>query len=128
MIKKVLIFFLAAFLLFGASIGFSLWRGVREIQALSVGEVSLAGVTDGDYLGEYAAGAIKVRVQVSVHNGMIASIAILEHDNGRGAAAERITDSIVAAQSLQVDAIGGASLSSKVILKAVEDALSGQSQ
>jgi uncharacterized protein with FMN-binding domain len=47
----------------------------------------------------------------------------LEHRNGQGEAAEVIPQMVVDAQSLQVDAISGATFSSKVILLAIEDAL-----
>ncbi|NLN06880.1 MAG: FMN-binding protein [Firmicutes bacterium] len=48
---------------------------------------------------------------------------IQRHDHGRGAAAEKITDRIIAEQSLKVDTISGATYSSKVILKSVKKAL-----
>jgi len=41
----------------------------------------------------------------------------------KGKPAEAIVDSVVAAQSLQVDIVSGATLSSKCILKAIEVAL-----
>ncbi|WP_353955500.1 FMN-binding protein [uncultured Clostridium sp.] len=46
-----------------------------------------------------------------------------EHDCGLGKKAEKITEEIEKMQSLQVDEISGATLSSKVILKAVETAI-----
>ena len=50
-------------------------------------------------------------------------IRILEHKNERGQAAETIVDQIVSEQKIDVDAISGATNSSKVIKKAVENAL-----
>lgn len=128
MFKKILLGVLVAFLLFGGSIGYSLWKGTQEIHGLTVADAELTGTADGIYAGEYASGPIKVRVNVRVAGGNIAEIDILEHDNGKGKPAEAITQSVVAAQTLQVDAIGGATLSSKIILKAVEAALAGANQ
>ncbi|MBD8046512.1 MAG: FMN-binding protein [Clostridium argentinense] len=51
------------------------------------------------------------------------NIKIEEHDCGLGKKAEKITEEIEKMQSLQVDEISGATLSSKVILKAVETAI-----
>jgi uncharacterized protein with FMN-binding domain len=81
-------------------------------------------VKDGSYIGEYRSGPVRVKANVLVKNGAITEVKILEHINGRGGKAEAITDSIIEEQSLGVDAISGATLSSKVILKAVEIALS----
>jgi len=51
------------------------------------------------------------------------SFTILEHDNGKGGKAEKIVDDVIKAQSLNVDVVSGATVSSKVILKAGEMAL-----
>jgi hypothetical protein len=54
-------------------------------------------------------------------------IDILEHRNERGKAAEAITNKIIEEQKINVDTIAGATNSSTVIKKAVENALkSGQ--
>ena len=52
------------------------------------------------------------------------SVHILEHNNGRGQAAESIVDRVTSSQSIEVDAVSGATFSSQTILKAVENALS----
>ena len=51
------------------------------------------------------------------------NIRILEHKNGRGQAAEAIVDQMLAEQRVDVDAVSGATNSSKVLQKAVEQAL-----
>ena len=56
-------------------------------------------------------------------NKEIEKIRILEHKNERGQVAETIVDQIVSEQKIDVDAISGATNSSKVIKKAVENAL-----
>lgn len=58
-----------------------------------------------------------------MQNGEIANINILEHRHERGKTAEVIADSIVDEQKIDVDAISGATNSSTVIKKAVENAL-----
>ena len=66
---------------------------------------------------------IYAKVEVTVQNGEITNINILEHRNERGKTAEVIADSIVDEQKIDVDAISGATNSSTVIKKAVENAL-----
>lgn len=50
-------------------------------------------------------------------------IKIIEHENGLGSKAEKIVDDVISRQSLKVDAVSGASASSKCIIKAIENAL-----
>ncbi len=66
---------------------------------------------------------IYAKVEVTVENGEIKSVNILEHRQERGKAAESVTDKIVDEQKIDVDAIAGATNSSTVIKKAVENAL-----
>jgi uncharacterized protein with FMN-binding domain len=84
--------------------------------------VDLKNVQDGIYSGEYESG-VKARVQVSVSNNKIKEVKILEHKTQLGKRAEKIVDDVVEKQSLNVDAITGATMSSVVILKALEVAL-----
>ncbi len=60
---------------------------------------------------------------MTVKNHQITEIELVKHKSGRGAPAEIIPSKVVEAQTLQVDAVSGATYSSKVILKAIENAL-----
>ena len=92
--------------------------------AASNASFNLAQIENGTYLGVCDNGLVKVRAEVVVENHTIAEVRILKHDNGMGSAAEVITDTVVQRQSVEVDTISGATLSSKTILKAIENALS----
>ena len=83
----------------------------------------LLNITDGSYLGSCDNGLVKAQVEVFVENHAITEVHILKHDTGMGSAAESITAAVIAQQSVEVDAISGATMSSKTILKAVETAL-----
>lgn len=96
-----------------------------NISTLNIKGIDARNVKDGTYEGEYDAGYIYARVEITVNNGKIADINILEHDNERGASAEKITDSIIKGQNTKVDVVSGATNSSLVIEKAVENALIG---
>ena len=69
---------------------------------------------------------VYAKVEVTVQNGVITNIDILEHKNGRGSSAEVVVDRIVEEQKIEVDAVSGATNSSTVIKKAVENALTGE--
>lgn len=95
---------------------------------VSVGEIDLNGVEDGTYEGEYTSGAVSVQVIVEVADHAITDINIKKHDNGLGKKAETIVSDIIDTQSVQVDAITGATVSSNVIRKAVEVAVQPSNQ
>ena len=69
---------------------------------------------------------IYAKVEVTVENGKVVSINILEHKHERGKTAETVIDKIISEQKIDVDAISGATNSSTVIKKAVENALKGK--
>ena len=60
---------------------------------------------------------------VRVQDHIIKDIEITKHRHDKGAAAEKITEDVIRKQSLQVDVVTGATASSKIILKAIENAL-----
>lgn len=96
------------------------------LDSINIQEVNLATLADGSYIGEFDAKIVYARVRVTVNDHRIAGIEIVEHRHGRGATGEKIIAEIIAKQSLQVDAVSGATFSSKVITKAVEASLRKQ--
>jgi len=95
----------------------------REIAAVSIDGVSAVRVPDGTYSGACDVGYIRAKVEVAVRDGRIESIDLVEHRNERGAAGEGVIPRILEAQTTDVDAVSGATNSSRVIQKAVENAL-----
>ena len=86
----------------------------------------LSKIADGTYRGNSKVGPVRVTLEVSMQSNVITSIQLIEHRNGRGKKAEVIVSNIIEAQSLDVDVISGASASSKAILLAAENALTGK--
>ena len=78
---------------------------------------------NGIYIGDANQFPIKVKVEVFIQNQRITKLTLLEHQTGEGLSAEGILDHVLGAQSLDVDVITGATYSSILILKAIEDAL-----
>lgn len=83
----------------------------------------LMACEDGWYEGSFDAIMVTAKVGVAIEDHRIVKIDLLHHKTDRGESAEPITEHVLAAQSLEVDTISGATNSSKVILKAIEDAL-----
>ncbi len=84
---------------------------------------AFAGLSDGAYKGFYDGGIVKAEVEVTIAGGAMTSISILRHECGTGMPAEAIVSDVIDAQNLDVDVVSGSSYSSKVILKAIEVAL-----
>lgn len=95
----------------------------RRVEAIQIENIDLQKVRDGDYSGECDAIFVKVEVLVKVRDHRITAIDLVRHNNGRGKPAETIPETVLEKQSLQVDAVSGATSSSKVILEAIESAL-----
>ncbi len=97
----------------------------NAVRETAFSDIDISDIPDGIYVGEYDVNFVYARVQVTVQNGVITGIDILEHKNGRGEPAEIITERIIAEQKIEVDTVSGATNSSIVIKKAVENALLG---
>jgi len=84
------------------------------------------GKSDGLYRGDYvlSGSPVKVVVDVTVKDKNITAIKIIKHFcSPIGKKAEIIIEEVIKRQSLNIDAVSGATGSSKAILKAVEKAL-----
>lgn len=99
--------------------------GVSQVlpKRLTVNNVNLSSINDGIYTGECDNGLVKVTLEVKVKNHSIENIILVEHNNGKGKAAERIIDDVLSGQTIEVDTIFSATRSSEAILKAIENAL-----
>ena len=128
--KGVIISSVTVALIIGIAILALYLRDINEyrsqVQEIQFSDVDVASIPDGLYTGECGVGFIYAEVEVVVQDGAIVTINLLRHDNGRGATAEQIINDMVDRQTTNVDAISGATNSSKVIRKAVENALTGQ--
>jgi uncharacterized protein with FMN-binding domain len=96
---------------------------IKEAQKIQIIMPDIEYKDNGVYRGEYKINPVQVVVDVEIMNGNIKEIKIIKHICGLGKKAEIIIDQVVDSQSLQVDTITGATVSSKVILKAIENAL-----
>ena len=126
--KKTVLIVISALLVIGIFAGGLYLKSISDykakVDALTFDEIDLTKVEDGVYEGQCDTGVVRARVQVTVRDHRLESIELLEHENGRGAPAEAILAQMVEEQTTAVDAVSGATCSSKVIRKAVENALS----
>ena len=112
--------------------GCSFFKALKEeekiLEGFQFGSNSFQHVAPGEYFGECSLPLKSARVRVVVVNqGRLSSIELLRHTHGPGKSGEGVIDSVLQKQSLDVDAITGATKSSLVVLKAIENAFSGKS-
>jgi uncharacterized protein with FMN-binding domain len=126
---KIIIMVIGIVLLIGLGIGAKFLMDVNayqeKIAAMEIQDIDLSNVPDGTYEGSYDADLIQVKVAVEVKDHSITDIELLQHENGKGGPAEAVIPEVIETQSLQVDAVSGATNSSKVILKSIEIAIEG---
>ena len=117
--KKAFLIAISMFLIIGLFAGGLYLKSIGDykakVAALTFDEIDLTKVDDGVYEGQCDTGVVRVRVQVTIRNHQLESIELLEHENGRGTPAEAILDQMVQNQTTAVDAVSGATCSSKVI-------------
>lgn len=113
----------------GGVIGWSmLSKEHEEARNLPLNGVDFDRLNDGTYIGEYEGGMYKWRsnkVQVIVTSGKVTNIKLLrsKESNEEKINQSILYDRVIEAQSLQVDTISGATLTSKAYLQGVENAL-----
>jgi uncharacterized protein with FMN-binding domain len=94
-----------------------------DFKNITIEGINLSSAKDGTYEGVYETTLVKATVLVTVKSAQITDIEITRHECGKGKPAETIVKNVVDKQSTQVDTVSGATGSSLVILKAIEDAV-----
>jgi len=130
------------FVAIGAVIGVGLIRAFladapsrREVAEVSFSDIQFENLLDGTYIGAFNGKKSHLRdakVEVMIAEGKISDIKILKgaiNKEGKpialrnGRSIDDLFNDAIQAQTLQVDVISGATLSSKTHLKALENAL-----
>jgi len=108
--------------------------GRREAMNLTFADLDLSNLKDGVYTGAYKGTKDSLRnckVELTIASGMITAVKVLEGALAKetpveirgGQTIDALFKRVIDAQSLKVDVISGATITSKVHLKAVEEAL-----
>lgn len=116
-------FVIAALVLIGISALFFNCKLPADIEKIQIANLDLSKVPDGTWIGEWNTSLVSAETAVTVLGGTITTINIMKHINGRGGPAEAVVERVLRQQSLNVDVVTGATASSKVILKSIEQAL-----
>lgn len=90
---------------------------------IQIQDIVLHDIADGTYTGKADGNVIQVEVEVIINSHQITDIKILKHKNNKGENAEKIIYDIIEQQTIDVDSISGATLSSLMIKDAIQNAL-----
>ena len=128
MLKKIGIIVGIIILIAAIGFGFLIYRlaGMAhriESDLAGITSINLTKVADGVYTGSYGDFVVSAKVEVAVKNHRIKKITIVDQNCGPGYEAKDTVSRIIAAQSPKVDAVTGASSSSRSIMLAVARAL-----
>ena len=112
---------LALFMVFAVAV--LMIRMNNQVNDFDTTLVDVTKVADGLYEGHSETDLVKADVRVTVSNGEIKDIEIIKHMCGKGKPAEAMTELMIRNNDVEVDAVSGATYSSKVIKDAVRNAL-----
>lgn len=99
---------------------------ILMVRQMKIQDVDMSSVLDGAHVGAYAYSGFEYRVQTVVRDHIITDIIILNNRDTRYAKkAEEVVAEIIKEQTPNVDAVSGATSTSKALMKAVENALLG---
>lgn len=94
-----------------------------EMLEMPIGPLDLSEISDGTYPGYYENFRWHCEVEVAVLSSRIDTIEVLSSANGPKKLYIKLISRVIEEQSLQVDAVSGATITSITCLKAVENAL-----
>jgi len=121
---KVLIGLFIAFVLFGGGAMFYLTRGLEAGNQVSINELNLSTLSDGTYNGQYDAGRWSNEVNVTIKDHKIIKIDVVKDVSlAKPEVTEAIISRVIEKQNTKVEAVSGATVTSKAYLKAMENAL-----
>ncbi len=95
----------------------------RTVRSAPLAAVDLNQVADGTYQGRFGDFLVSTTVEVTVAQHRITAVRVIDQHCGPGYEAKGTAERIVAAQSPVVDAVSGATGSSRCIMVAVYRAL-----
>jgi len=122
--KKIILGFVAVMALVLTLGLFFGMKGMKEVREYQIPKVDLATINDGDYTGDYENGRWGLSVKVAIRNHAVTDIQIVDQkkSNVSKSLADKLNKKIMDAGSINVDAVSGATITSKAYLIAVSRA------
>ncbi len=98
--------------------------GRKAGERLQVGKVDFSKLKDGVYEGQHKGGRWSNKVRVTVASGKVTGIEVVRDVwLPKPELTEQVVGDVIASQSLEVDIVSGATVTTRAYLKAMENAL-----
>ena len=121
---KVIMWIVAGLVILFVGAGLLDAPGRKAGERLQVGKVDFSSLKDGIYEGQYMGGRWSNKVRVTVASGKVTGIEILRDVWFRKPElTEQVVSDVIKSQSLDVDIVSGATVTTRAYLKAMENAL-----
>lgn len=102
---------------------------MMRVRQMEIQDVDISNIGDGEYIGAYSYSGFEYEVKTIVNDHRIKDIVILHNRATKHAKrAEGVISEILEYQTPNVDAVSGATTTSKALMKAVENSLNGGKQ
>jgi uncharacterized protein with FMN-binding domain len=86
---------------------------MKRVRAMPINEIDLSNISDGSYKGDYSYGGFTYEVEVMVKEHKIETINVLKNrDTSHAKNAEGVIDKVIKTQTVNVDAVSGATTTS----------------
>jgi uncharacterized protein with FMN-binding domain len=125
--KKLLKIFVALIVLIAviiAGVMISLTQGLGEGKNIEINGINMSNIEDGTYKGSYEFRRWSNELEVVVIENKITAIKILSDVKyANPAVSDKLFDEVIEAQDTRVDAVSGATVTSKAYLRSIENAL-----
>jgi uncharacterized protein with FMN-binding domain len=121
--KKALLIVGIIIVVLVAAMAIGTLNGMSYVRKMTVNLVDLSKISDGVYAGSFKKGRFSYSVEVAVKDHRIQAAKPTDPKQVTSAIIEQIFARIVQDQSVRVDTVSGASLTTKAVCKAAENAL-----
>lgn len=127
--KKFIFAAAGLIIIIGGVLAFAFLQKAKEVRDMEIGDVDLGRVADGLYKGKEEYLGFTCYAEVSVRDHRITDVNLYENrDSEWVEKAKTVGNKVMEKQSLQVDAVSGATITSKAMLKAIEKALTAKKE
>ncbi len=110
---------LVAFVLMGCAT-----QEMLMVRQMEIKDVDIGKIQDGAYIGAFSYGGFKYEVKTIVNDHQMKDIVVLHNrDTKHAKRAEGVIPAMLRNQTPKVDAISGATTTSKALMRAVENSL-----
>lgn len=123
-VVKVILIVIGIIVLLIGSFAIYLTYGLKKGLNVRINDIDLSAVRDGEYTGVYNSGRWSNKVNVTVKDHKITGIKYIKDVVfSMKPVQDKVISDVEEKQSLKIDAISGATVTSKAYLKSIENAL-----